>query len=437
MTLSVAKAAPVSQLNVPTVRHLPNGLTVIAEQLPVDAVNLSVWLNVGSVAEPDAINGMAHFLEHMMFKGTERLGNGEFEHHVEQRGALTNAATSQEYTHYHITCAPRDFADLVPLQLDVVCNPAIPDQAFERERSVILEEIRRANDHPGRRAFFKAMKIAFEQLPYRRSVLGSAEVIEALTPQQMRDFHRFWYQPSSMTAVAVGNLPTDELIDMVVDGCDGAALANPEKPSLAPAFHPQSHSLEPPFSGVTRHDYYDPSLSQARLMLMWRVPGLDDLAQTYPLDILASVLSGGRTSRLIKELREEKGLISGVSVSNMTYVRQGIFYISVHLPDANVERVEQIIVQHIADLHHQAATDYELHRIKTQVANRYIFGNETPDNRAGLYGYYQTLTGHLEPAINYPTHIRNLTAQDLQQSARQYLDPQAYRAVVIHPGDEP
>ncbi|MEB3232692.1 MAG: pitrilysin family protein, partial [Leptolyngbyaceae bacterium] len=343
MTLSVAKTPPVSQLNVPTVRHLPNGLTVIAEQVPVEAVNLSVWLNVGSAVESDSINGMAHFLEHMMFKGTRRLESGEFEHCVEQRGALTNAATSQEYTHYHITSAPRDFADLAPLQLDVVCNPTIPDEAFERERSVILEEIRRANDHPSRRAFIKAMKIAFENLPYRRPVLGTTDVIEALTPQQMRDFHRFWYQPSSMTAVAVGNLPTDELIDIVIDGCDRAALFQDDQPSPSLTFHHPSHSAESPFSRITRHDYYDPSLSQARLMLMWRVPGMDVLDQTYPLDILASVLAGGRTSRLVKELREERGLVSGVSVSNMTYMRQGIFYISVHLPDANVNQVEQII----------------------------------------------------------------------------------------------
>ncbi|NEQ99580.1 MAG: insulinase family protein [Cyanothece sp. SIO2G6] len=433
MTLSVTKTAPVSQLNVPTVKHLPSGLTVIAEQVPVDAVNLSVWMKVGSAVESDAINGMAHFLEHMMFKGTAHLGNGEFEHRVEQRGALTNAATSQEYTHYHITSAPRDFADLAPLQLDVVCNPIIPNEAFERERSVILEEIRRANDHPGRRAFFKAMQTAFESLPYRRPVLGRTEVIESLTSQQMRDFHRFWYQPSAMTAVAVGNLPTDELIDIVIDGCDHAALFNQNKPTIHPSFESQSHAPEPSFSTVIRQDYCDPSLSQARLMLMWRVPGMNCLDQTYPLDILASVLTGGRTSRLIRELREEKGLVSGVSVSNMTYVHQGIFYIVVHLSDDHVDEVERIIIHHIANLHDQPVADHELQRIQTQVANRYVFGNETPDNRAGLYGYYQTLTGHLGPAISYPSHIRNLTAQDLQKTAQRYLDPKAYSAVVIHP----
>ncbi|HBE34761.1 MAG TPA: peptidase M16, partial [Cyanobacteria bacterium UBA11369] len=141
MTSTLLKTPP---LNAPTIRRLDNGLTIVAEQMPVEAVNLSLWLNVGSAVESDEINGMAHFLEHMIFKGTERLASGEFERLVEERGAVTNAATSQDYTHYYITAAPQDFAKLAPLQMDVVLNPSIPDEAFERERFVVLEEIRRS-----------------------------------------------------------------------------------------------------------------------------------------------------------------------------------------------------------------------------------------------------------------------------------------------------
>ena len=433
MALSVVESASLPQLNVPTVRHLSNGLTIVAEQVPVEAVNLSVWLNVGSAVEADPINGMAHFLEHMMFKGTKRLKNGEFERRIEQRGAITNAATSQEYTHYYLTASPRDFADLAPLQLDVVFNAAIPDDAFERERPIILEEIRRSNDNPGRRAFFRSMQVAFEQLPYRRPVLGTTDVIEALAPQQMRDFHRGWYRPSAMTAVAVGNLPVEDLINIVIDGCDRADVFTTKPDAPVEPYPPMQYASEPSFQSVVRHEYFDPALSQARLMMMWRVPGMQQLSQTYPLDVLSSVLGGGRTARLVKELREEKGLIAGISVSNMTYAHQGVFYISVHLPDENVALVEKIILQHIAELQDQTVTDAELQRIKTQVANRYVFGNETPDNRAGLYGYYHTLVGHLGPAISYPNQIRKLTPQDLKVAAQIHLDTTAYGSVVIHP----
>jgi zinc protease len=120
MTLNLIEK---KQLNTPTIHQLANGLTIIAEQMPVDAINLNIWLNVGSAKETDDINGMAHFLEHMVFKGTPNLKIGEFEELIESRGAVTNAATSQDYTHYYITTAPQDFAELAPLQLDVVLNP--------------------------------------------------------------------------------------------------------------------------------------------------------------------------------------------------------------------------------------------------------------------------------------------------------------------------
>lgn len=186
--------------------------------MPVEAVNLNLWIKVGSAVESDAINGMAHFLEHMIFKGTEGLASGEFERRIEERGAVTNAATSQDYTHYYITTAPKDFAELAPLQIDVVSNASIPDDAFERERLVVLEEIRRSEDNPQRRTFRRAMETAYTELPYRRPVLGPESVIAELKAQQMRDFHASWYQPQSITAVAVGNLPVEELIAIVAEG---------------------------------------------------------------------------------------------------------------------------------------------------------------------------------------------------------------------------
>ena len=128
-----------SYLNAPTVCQLPNGLTIIAEHLAVEAVNLNIWLNVGSALESESINGMAHFLEHMVFKGTPKLPSGEFERLVEQKGGLMNAATSQDYTYFYITTAPKDFAKLAPLQWEILLNPSIADDAFEQERLVVLE----------------------------------------------------------------------------------------------------------------------------------------------------------------------------------------------------------------------------------------------------------------------------------------------------------
>lgn len=428
------------QLQAPTLRQLSNGLTIVAQQMPVEAVNLSLWLNVGSALESNAINGMAHFLEHMIFKGSQRLSIGEFERRIEARGAVTNAATSQDYTEYYITTAPKDFASLAPLQIDIVLNSSIPDDAFELERLVVLEEIRRSDDNPRRRTYQRAIETAFDRLPYRRPVLGTVEVISQLSAQQMRDFHATWYQPQSITAVAVGNLPEEELIEIVANGFTNA-LQGSAKADLSDIPAKQTKELnprlaqtpEPPFTEIVRREFVDDSLQQARLLMVWRVPGLDRLSDTYALDVLAAILAQGRTSRLIAELREQKSLVTQISASNMTQQLQGTFYISAQLPAENLEIVEAAIASHIHKLQTEPVLESEIARIRTQVANRFIFSNETPSDRANLYGYYQSLLGNLEPALNYPANIQALKIDDLLAAAQKYLSPTAYGVVAIKP----
>ncbi|MDB9529197.1 pitrilysin family protein [Oscillatoria sp. CS-180] len=435
MTSAIAVNSPQQSLTAPTVRRLSNGLTIIAEQIPVEAVNLSLWFRVGSAIESGTINGMAHFLEHMIFKGTSRLPVGEFERRIEAHGGITNAATSQDYTQFFITSAPQDFASLAPLQIELVMNPLLTDEEFERERSVILEEISRANDNPRRRTFYRSMEVAFERLPYRRPVLGPESVIERLTAQQMREFHAYWYQPERITAVAVGNLPVETLIQTVADGFDQALAfrsANPiTRYSDANIYR---SAPESPFTTVQRHDHVDPAFQQARLVLNWRVPGLADFEKTSVLDVLSSVLGRGRMSRLVQDLRQEQQLVTSISASNLAYWQQGVFSIAAQLPEENLEAVEAAITNHIAEIRERSITATELQRIQTQVANRYIFGSESPSDRAGLYGYYQTLTGQLNHALSYPEKVQRLTPADIQAAAQEYLSADAYGVVTIRPG---
>lgn len=415
------------RLNTPTVHHIPNGLTIIVEQMPIDAVNLNLWVKTGSAMEADTINGMAHFLEHIVFKGTKKLISGEFERRIEERGALTNAATSQDYTHYYITTAPQDFAELAPLQIDVVCNPSIPHDAFERERLVVLEEIRRSQDNPRRRIYRHIMETAFDYLPYRRPVLGSESIISQIQPQQMRDFHTHWYQPQSITAVAVGNLPVEELVEIIATEFN----KNYQQPTNKPT--PIAPTPEPPFTEIVRQEIIDQTLQQARLVMIWRVPGLIKLDQTYALDIIAGILGHGRTSRLVQDLREQQELVSSISVSNMSNLLQGVFSISAKCNLENIATVEKAIAQHLRILHTEIVKESEISRIQQRVANQFIFGNETPSDRAGLYGYYQSLIGDLEPAFNYPQHIQSITATDLIQAVKNYLSPDAYGIVIVKP----
>ncbi|MEB3228826.1 MAG: pitrilysin family protein [Synechocystis sp.] len=417
------------RLHHPQIERLPNGLTIIAEQMPVDAVSFHLWVQVGARWEADELNGMAHFLEHMVFKGTPRLAMGEFERAIESRGASTNAATSQDYTQFYLTCAPQDFAALAPLQLEVVLNPTIADDPFERERLVVLEEIRRSQDDPQRRIFQAVFQLAFPQSPYARPVLGDRQSVEGLQAQQMRDFHAHWYQPQAMTATVVGNHPIAELVSLVSQSFSAGYRVKTPSQTLA---MPDSVSL-PGFEQVESRVIHDPTLHQARLILLWRVPGLERFWDLLPLSVLAVILGRGRVSRLFRELREEKELVTAIGASNSVQAQQGLFYIAAQLSPDNVETVEAIIREHIARLQTELIPETTLARVRTQVANRFIFGNERPGDRANLYGYYYSQIGDLEPALTYPDHVQRLTPQDLQAAAQTYLSSTAYGRVVALP----
>ncbi len=135
----------------------------------------------------------------------------------------------------------------------------------------------------------------------------------------------------------------------------------------------------------------------------------------------------------MRDLREEKGLVSSISVSNITQRLQGTFYISATLPVENIAQVEAEVAQHINTIQTQPVEEWEIARIRTQVANRFIFANETPSDRAGLYGYYQSMVGNLEPAFDYPSRIQALDAGIMQTAAQKYLSANAYGAVILKP----
>jgi predicted Zn-dependent peptidase len=407
------------------VRSFPSGLTIVAEQIPVPAISFDLWIRVGSAVESDDINGVAHFLEHMIFKGTDNLPPGAFDRRVESVGANLNAATSQDYTHYYFTSAPQDFADLVPLQLEVVTQPKLPPQEFDPERRVVLEEILRAQDQPERRIAQRKLEVVFPELPYRRPVLGPAAVIEQLQLSQMRSFHDQWYQPPHITLAIVGSEPAEVMVDTVLKALPTSFIDNSATVQPWPDLRP-----EPRLSQPLRQHYQDEQLEQDRLVMAWRVPGLQELADTYALDVLASLLSHGRTSRLVRRLREEEQWVRQIASYNSNYQVQGIFSITAKLlsssstsPSAkdDRQRVEAAIWEEIEKIKQGDIQEAELNRVRTQVANRFIFANERPQSRAQLYGYYQTLLGDLTLGLQYPQTIAQVTAEAVQHAAQTYL----------------
>ncbi len=199
-----------------SVSQLDNGLTLIHQEISTTSVVVAdVWVRAGAIVEPEPWFGMAHFLEHMIFKGTATIPPGVFDHRIENSGGVSNAATSYDYANYSLITSSLNLADTLPQLGELLLNAAIPDDEFVRERDVVLEEIRACYDDPDWIGFQSLINTVYQNHPYGRSVLGSEEELMQQTPEAMRCFHRTHYQPENMTVVIVGGIPHHSARELV------------------------------------------------------------------------------------------------------------------------------------------------------------------------------------------------------------------------------
>jgi predicted Zn-dependent peptidase len=367
---------------------------------------------------------MAHFLEHMIFKGTDDFPPGYFDQVIENRGGVTNAATSHDYAHYFINTSAAHLNDTLPCLAELLINAAIPDDEFDRERDVVLEEIRQAEDDPDWLGFQALMETMYQRHPYGRSVLGDVPGLLERSPDEMRQFHRTHYQPENMTVVVVGNVeqgPTVELVDRLFSRFQSP----PDRPK-------SGVEAEPPITGIRRLELELPRLEQARLMMGWIGPGVDQLRSAYGLDLLSVLLAGGRSSRLIRELREERQLVQGISSSFSLQKDSSLFTISAWLEPEYLDAVEAIVGDRLAELINGTISEAELARHKRLLCNDYAFSTETSSQLAGLYGYYNTIAD-APLSVTYPSQIQGFQAEELQQYASQYLSPYHYAVTILRP----
>lgn len=393
--------------------RLSNGLTVIHQQVAASPVVVTdVWVRSGARLEPETWTGVAHLLEHAIFRGTERLAPGAFDEAIEGFGGIANAATSHDYAHFFMTTAAAYWSQSLPYLAEILLHASIAEGEFERERGVVAEEIRACFDNPDWLGFQVLCECLYPKHAYGRSILGDLEQLEQRSPQEVRCFHRAHYRPESMCVVVVGDVSAQ------------TAVAEIEKrfsefSAYESCMLPDGEKIEP-LSRIHRQELRLPHVEQARLILGWSAPGIEDLESAIGLDVLATILAGGQTSRLIWELREEEQLVFDLGCDFSMQQDASLLTISAILPVENLERVEERIQKAIAHLSYQEVEESELQRVKRLLCNDYAFSTDTPGQLAGLYGYYQTLAC-LEQAAAYPQLIRQFQSQDLQHLAAQHL----------------
>lgn len=405
---------------------LDNGLTIIHQEIKTSpVVVVDVWVRAGASQEPDAWCGMAHFLEHMIFKGTDKLRPGQFDQIIENKGGMANAATSHDYAHFFITTAVEYLEETLEALAELLLRAAIPEAEFARELDVVLEEIREAEDCPDSIGFQALMETMYPNHPYGRSVLGTETLLRQRLPEEMRCFHRDRYQPENMGVAVVGGLGQEKAVELVSKAFEGFSQKCCSCPE---AIVERKVSI----TEIRRQEIYLPRLEQGRIMMGWIGPGVEKLEEAYALDLLSVLLAEGRTSRLVRSLREELGLVQGIGSDFSLQKDSSLFTISAILEPQYIERVEFLIGQIIAESISKPISEEELMRCKRLLCNDYAFSTETPGQLAGLYGYYFTIANP-ESSVVYLNSIVKLKAEELQEVAKKYILSDRYAVTVLIP----
>ena len=405
--------------------RLSNGLTIIHQYLPATPVVVTdIWVRAGAIAEPSQWSGMAHFLEHMIFKGSPNVTVGEFDWLIENTGGVANAATSYDYAHFYLTTAAPHLKSTLPALADILLRANIPDEEFIREREVVIEEICSSYDDPDFLGFQALCQNTYQCHPYRRSILGEKELLLEHTPNQMRCFHRTHYQPENMTVVIVGGIEQEQALALIHDHFSDFSVPSECPPVIVEA--------EPPTIAIRRQELHLPRIEQARLLMAWICPGSQDLSEAITLDLIALILTGGRSSGLVRELREERQLVMDIDCNLSLQKDSSMFTINVWLTTESLEIVENIISDRLYQLHHNLIPAAEITRAKRQLINDYIFSTETPNQLASIYGFYNIVASASDSAL-YPQIISELQPEQLQAIARRYLSPERYAVTVLKP----
>ncbi|MEY4713647.1 MAG: hypothetical protein RIS88_3097 [Pseudomonadota bacterium] len=413
---------------------LSNGMTLIVkpDRRAPTAVHM-LWVRVGSMDEVDGTSGVAHVLEHMLFKGTRELGPGEFSRRVAALGGRDNAFTARDFTGYHQQIPASRLEDVMRLEADRFANNQWPDAEFRRELEVVKEERRlRTDDSPRARLFETLYATAFLASPYRRPIVGWMNDLDAMTPEDVRAFYRRWYVPANAAVVVAGDVDPAQVLRLA-ERHYGRIAAGP-----VPERKPRE---EPPQSGVRRIELKAPA-DQAYVSILFKVPRMTSFEPTpenddaLALSVLASVLDGYSGARLDRALTQGTDRVAdSVSASNGLWGRgPQVFTLSgVPAPGKTPQQVEAGLRAQVARVAREGVQEAELERVKTSWIASEVYKLDSVFGQARELGAYWAYGFALDANAQLIRRLRGITAAQVQSVAARYFSDDQLTVGVLHP----
>ena len=362
---------------------LPNGITVLTHHMPhLETVALGIWVKAGARDENPEENGIAHFLEHMAFKGTERRTARDIAEEIESAGGEINAATGMETTTYYARVLKNDWELALDILADIFVNSTLDQEELEHERDVILQEIAAANDQPDDLVFDLAQAASFGDHPLGRSILGTHDLIGAVSRDQIMSWRNRHYMGARIVVAAAGNIDHQTFAAAAGKLLGGVTTGAPPS-RLAPGFVPSLRTVEKP-------------LDQAHVVLTFPAPSYRD-PDIYTLQVMSGLLGGGMSSRLFQEVREKRGLCYSVFSFGSAYEDAGQMGVyAATSPEHTNELIE--LTSDIMMSVTREVTDAEVARAKAQLKSSLVMNLESASSRADQIARQYLAFGHV-PAI--------------------------------------
>ena len=407
-----------------------NGHKIVLAHKEGGMVNISSWVRTGSINENDENNGISHFLEHLMFKGTHKHKAGYFDRTLEAKGAIVNAATWKDYTFYYVTLPKgegnKDFYEAIELHADMMLDPVLPEEEIgsefdlndenvkdKRERHVVIEEIRMRKDQPWSKVYKAANNKMYKKHPYKRDVIGTPEIISQVSQKTIMDYYKKHYTPNNVTTIVVGDFDHEEILNKVCDEFDWKGRENYDNPQFEIDL-PTDHTI---YVEDTAH------VNTGFLMFGYLTAPANNVKDSILMDIINIILGDGESSRLNQNLIEkvEEPLFNYVGTDYYQFRDGNNFFVEANFkPDKKDLAIEQLKSE--IEKVKTSITEREFKKAVKKTKAQFANNAETVSEIADTIGSYMTVCNNLVLIEDYLDILNNLTIDDAQNAAKRYLN---------------
>lgn len=407
-----------------------NGHKIVLAHKEGELVNVSSWVKTGSINEDDKNNGISHFLEHLMFKGTHKHKAGYFDKTLEAKGAIVNAATWKDYTFYYVTLPKgpenKDLYLAIELHADMMLDPVLPDEEIgapfdlndtkvsdKRERHVVIEEIRMRKDQNWTKVYNACNFNMYKKHPYKRDVIGTPEIISQVTRDEIMNYYQTFYSPENITTIIVGDFDKKAVLEKVEKEFDFKGRPNaPEK----------INEIDSPTDKTILIEN-KAKVNTSYLMIGFLGPKANQIKENIELDIISIILGESTSSRLYQNLIEKQPeqIFNMANAEHYQFKDGNNFFIQANYKPEKQKIAIELVKKEIENLLNNRITEEELEKAKKKIKSRFAFAAETVSEIGETIGYYMTVCENLKLIEDYLKDLESITIEDLERTIKKYL----------------